>query len=115
MQQGILRRIHELWRRVPPVVDHHVERIQGVYLVPAFAGLGAPYWDMDARGAVLGLTRGAGRAHLARAALEAAAADGLDMVVVWNEGPWGQNGEGPDVIPDLNMMLHKLLEAVVEK
>jgi len=45
----------------------------GVYLVPAFAGLGAPFWDMDARGAVLGLTRGAGRAHLARAALESIA------------------------------------------
>lgn len=43
----------------------------GVYFVPAFAGLGAPHWDPYARGAILGLTRGAGRAHLARAALEA--------------------------------------------
>ncbi|MCS6775761.1 MAG: glycerol kinase GlpK [Chloroherpetonaceae bacterium] len=43
----------------------------GVYFVPAFAGLGAPYWDPCARGTVLGLTRGAGRAHLARAVLEA--------------------------------------------
>ena len=42
-----------------------------VYLVPAFVGLGAPYWDADARGALIGLTRGAGRAELARAALEA--------------------------------------------
>ncbi len=43
----------------------------GVTFVPAFAGLGAPYWDPDARGAILGLTRGSGRAHIARAALEA--------------------------------------------
>ncbi len=42
----------------------------GVYLVPAFAGLGAPHWDQYARGAILGLTRGTTRAHLARAALE---------------------------------------------
>jgi glycerol kinase len=46
---------------------------EGVYLVPAFAGLGAPYWDADARGAVFGLTQSAGKAHLARAALEAMA------------------------------------------
>lgn len=43
----------------------------GVYFVPAFAGLGAPYWNSEARGAIIGLTRGAGRAHLARATLEA--------------------------------------------
>ncbi len=42
----------------------------GVYLVPAFAGLGAPHWDQYARGAILGLTRGSGAAHIARAALE---------------------------------------------
>ena len=42
----------------------------GVYLVPAFTGLGAPYWDMYARGTILGLTRGAGRAHIARAVIE---------------------------------------------
>jgi len=43
----------------------------GVYLVPAFAGLGAPYWDSEARGALYGLTRDSGRAEIARAALEA--------------------------------------------
>jgi glycerol kinase len=57
---------------------------EGVYLVPAFAGLGAPYWDMNARGAILGLTRGAGRAHLARAALEAIAYQSRDIVEVMN-------------------------------
>jgi glycerol kinase len=43
----------------------------GVYLVPAFVGLGAPHWNAEARGTIVGLTRGCGRAHLARAALEA--------------------------------------------
>jgi glycerol kinase len=57
---------------------------QGVYLVPAFAGLGAPYWDMKARGAILGLTRGAGRAHLARAVLEAIAYQSRDVADVMN-------------------------------
>ena len=42
----------------------------GVYLVPAFVGLGAPYWDSRARGTIIGLTRGSGIAHIARATLE---------------------------------------------
>ena len=45
----------------------------GVYVVPAFTGLGAPYWDQYARGAILGLTRGAGKAHLVRATVESLA------------------------------------------
>ena len=45
----------------------------GVYVVPAFVGLGAPYWDMNVRGAVFGLTRGSGRAQIVRAALESIA------------------------------------------
>lgn len=57
---------------------------EGVYLVPAFAGLGAPYWDANSRGALLGLTRGAGRAHLARAALESIAYQSRDIVEVMN-------------------------------
>lgn len=48
-----------------------VEDNNGVYLVPAFVGLGAPYWDMYARGTIVGLTRGANRNHIIRAALEA--------------------------------------------
>jgi glycerol kinase len=52
----------------------------GVYLVPAFAGLGSPYWDPYARGAIVGLTRGTGRAHLARAAVEAMAYQTRDVV-----------------------------------
>lgn len=52
----------------------------GVYFVPAFVGLGAPYWDADARGAIVGLTRGAHRAYLARAALEATAYQVKDVL-----------------------------------
>jgi glycerol kinase len=52
----------------------------GVYLVPAFVGLGAPHWDPEARGALVGLTRGTGRAHLARAALESMAYSTSDVV-----------------------------------
>ena len=52
----------------------------GVYLVPAFAGLGAPHWDAYARGAIFGLTRGATDAHLARAALESIAYQSAELV-----------------------------------
>jgi glycerol kinase len=52
----------------------------GVYLVPAFVGLGAPYWDPRARGAMLGLTRGTSRAHIARAALESIAFQCADVL-----------------------------------
>lgn len=52
----------------------------GVYLVPAFVGLGAPYWDMYARGSIFGLTRGAGRSHIVRAALEAIAYQTNDVL-----------------------------------
>jgi glycerol kinase len=52
----------------------------GVYFVPAFVGLGAPYWDAYARGTITGLTRGSGRAHLARAALDAIAYQTRDVL-----------------------------------
>ncbi|HSL48810.1 MAG TPA: glycerol kinase GlpK [Candidatus Deferrimicrobiaceae bacterium] len=52
----------------------------GVYLVPAFVGLGAPYWDPYARGTLVGITRGTTRAHLARAALEAIAYQSRDVL-----------------------------------
>ena len=57
----------------------------GVYVVPAFTGLGAPYWDMYARGAILGLTRGAGRNHIIRAALEAIAYQTGDVLHAMEE------------------------------
>ena len=52
----------------------------GVYVVPAFTGLGAPYWDPDARGTIVGLTRGTSRAHLVRATLEAIAYQSTDLL-----------------------------------
>lgn len=57
----------------------------GVYFVPAFAGLGAPHWDQYARGAILGLTRGSNRAHLARAALEGIAFQVADILAAMQE------------------------------
>jgi glycerol kinase len=57
-----------------------VEDSLGVYVVPAFVGLGAPYWDMYARGAILGLTRGANRNHIIRATLESIAYQTRDVL-----------------------------------
>jgi glycerol kinase len=57
-----------------------VDTNNGVYLVPAFVGLGAPHWDADARGAIVGLTRGANRNHIIRAALEAIAFQTRDVL-----------------------------------
>lgn len=57
-----------------------VDDTNGVYLVPAFTGLGAPYWDMYARGTMVGLTRGANRNHIIRAALESIAYQTKDVI-----------------------------------
>ena len=57
-----------------------VPHTDGVFLVPAFAGLGAPHWDPEARGALLGLTRGTGRGHIARAALEGIAVQCTELI-----------------------------------
>jgi glycerol kinase len=65
----------------------------GVYLVPAFVGLGAPYWDMYARGALVGLTRGTARAHVARATLEAIAYQTRDVLEVMAAEAGGRPGE----------------------
>jgi glycerol kinase len=72
---GIIRssdEVEALARSVPDNGD--------VYLVPAFAGLGAPHWDQYARGAIVGLTRGATAAHIARAALESIAFQSADLL-----------------------------------
>jgi glycerol kinase len=57
-----------------------VEDTAGVYIVPAFTGLGAPYWDANARGAIFGLTRGTQREHIVRAALESLAYQVYELV-----------------------------------
>jgi glycerol kinase len=66
----------------------------GVYFVPALTGLGSPHWDPYARGAIVGLTRGSGRAHLARAALEAIAYQTVDAVAAQETAA----GEGLEVL-----------------
>ncbi|MDX1433362.1 MAG: FGGY-family carbohydrate kinase, partial [Gammaproteobacteria bacterium] len=58
---------------------------QGVYLVPAFTGLGAPHWDARARGAIFGITRGTGPAELARAALESVCYQTRDLIDAMSE------------------------------
>src|SRR5882672_4320697 len=72
---GLLRNAAESQALAESVAD-----TGGVYLVPAFVGLGAPHWDMYARGTIVGLTRGTNRAHLARAALESIAFQSRDVL-----------------------------------
>ncbi|MGF2411658.1 glycerol kinase GlpK [Ferruginibacter sp.] len=57
-----------------------VDSNEGVYVVPAFTGLGAPYWNQDARGTIVGLTRGSNASHIARAALESIAYQTMDVL-----------------------------------
>lgn len=59
---------------------HKVENNGGVYLVPAFTGLGAPYWDQHARGTIVGISRGTSDAHIARAAVESIAFQSMDLL-----------------------------------
>ncbi len=74
-QLGIIQSSSEIEALAASVEDNG-----GVYFVPAFAGLGAPHWDQYARGTIVGLTRGTGKAHLARAALEGIAFQAMDIV-----------------------------------
>jgi glycerol kinase len=72
---GIIDHAHETEALAGSVADNG-----GAYMVPAFAGLGAPHWDPDARGALIGLTRGTSRAHIVRAALESQAYQTHDLM-----------------------------------
>lgn len=72
---GIIRNAAEVEKLAAQVPDNG-----GVYLVPAFSGLGAPHWDPYARGLIIGLTRGSSRAHIARAALESIALQVADLI-----------------------------------
>ncbi len=72
---GIIRNSEEIEALAASVAD-----TGDVYLVPAFAGLGAPQWDAAARGTIVGLTRGSNRAHIARAALESIAFQSADLI-----------------------------------
>jgi glycerol kinase len=70
-----------------------IESNDGVYFVPALTGLGSPYWDPYARGTIVGLTRGTGRAHLARATLESIAYQTVDAVRAMEAGAGEQLAE----------------------
>ena len=59
-----------------------IEELENIYVVPAFAGLGAPYWDMYSRGAIFGLTRDTGRKHIVKATLESLAYQTKDIIDV---------------------------------
>lgn len=72
---GLIKDASETQALAEAVPDSH-----GVYMVPAFAGLGAPYWDMYARGAIMGITRSTTRAHIVRAALEGIAYQVKDLI-----------------------------------
>lgn len=72
---GMISQSHEIEALAATVTDNG-----GVFIVPAFVGLGAPYWDPYARGTILGLTRGTTRGHIARATLEAIAYQTLDVL-----------------------------------
>jgi glycerol kinase len=74
-EMGFFRSAREIERLASEVLDSN-----GVMVVPAFTGLGAPYWDARARGAIVGLTRGSSRAHIARAALESIAFQSADVL-----------------------------------
>lgn len=82
---GLIRHAREIEPLAASVADSG-----GVVLIPAFTGLGAPYWDAYARGALIGLTRGTSAAHIARAALEAIALQTVDLV-----DAMGRDGAGP--------------------
>jgi glycerol kinase len=95
---------------------------QRVYLVPAFTGLGAPYWDAEARGAIFGLTRGTGPAEFARAALESVAYQTFDLLDAMRNDWAGDNGktvlrvDGGMVASDWTMQrLANILAAPVDR
>ncbi|WP_230483547.1 glycerol kinase GlpK [Sphingomonas sp. Leaf21] len=86
---GVITHASETDDLATQVPDSH-----GVYMVPAFVGLGAPYWQPDARGAIYGLTLGASAAHLARAALESVAYQTMDLA----EAMAADAGEAPAIL-----------------
>lgn len=94
---------------------------QSVYMVPAFVGLGAPWWDADARGAIYGLTRNSGPAEIAKAALEAVCYQTRDLLEAMRKD-WGESGktvlrvDGGMVASDWTMQfLADILDAPVDR
>jgi glycerol kinase len=91
-----------------------VEDNGGVYLVPAFAGLGAPYWDMDARALICGITRGTNRSHLVRAGLESIAYQVKDVTdLVYTSGDVAINSLRVDGGASSNELLMQFLSDIL--
>ena len=111
---GIIKHAHEAGE-----FADSIESNNGVYIVPAFTGLGAPHWAPDARGIIAGLTRGAGRAELARAALESVAYQTADLMqAIARDGatPKTLRVDGGMVASDWTMQfLADILELPVER
>ncbi|MBB3695731.1 glycerol kinase GlpK [Sphingomonas sp. BK580] len=112
---GVITHARETNDMATQVPDSH-----GVYMVPAFVGLGAPHWDPDARGAIFGLTLGATQAHLARAALEAVGYQTMDltaaMIADGGAAPATIRVDGGMAANDwLCQFLADLLEVAVER
>ena len=97
-----------------------VKDCDGVYLIPAFAGLGAPHWDMKARGNIVGLTSGVGKNHVIRAALESIAyqtedvisAMNSDMVAIGEEGITSLRVDGGASANDLLMQMQSDISGI---
>ena len=80
---AVIQWLRDMLNMVPTAPDSEqiaAESSEGVYLVPAFVGLGTPYWDQDARGIITGLTRGTDVSHIVRAALESIAFQSRDLI-----------------------------------
>ncbi|CAN5383316.1 glycerol kinase GlpK [soil metagenome] len=85
---GIIERASDVEALAASIPDNG-----GVFFVPALSGLGAPYWDQSARGMIIGLTRGTGKAHIARAAIESIAFQTADLLTAMNSDSQRQVSE----------------------
>ena len=88
-QMGFINEAHET-----DAICRNIDDTDGVYMVPAFTGLGAPHWDSEARGIIVGLTRGTTQAHIIRAGLESVAYQSADLLKAFT----ADIGEKPELI-----------------
>ncbi len=96
------------------LLANSIEDTEGVYLVPAFTGLGAPWWDNDARALICGMNRGTGKAHIVRAALESIAYQVKDLVTLINESGVELNDLRVDGGPTRNNFLMQFQADVLQ-
>ena len=104
-------RHHRQRRRKPATLAASADPARTVYLVPAFAGLGAPHWDSEARAAIFGLTRGATRKEIVRAALESVGYQTRDLIDAMRADA-GSAGDSVVIRVDGGMSAERLDDAV---